>query len=41
MGKLRIPKEAQIRGLKKALASSKTPAQLKPSMRKRLKKLQG
>jgi hypothetical protein len=33
--------EQQIRGLQKGIASSRTPKQFKPSMRKRLAKLRG
>lgn len=39
--KLRIPVEAQIRGLKKALANRKTPKAFRAGMQKRLRKLQG
>jgi hypothetical protein len=36
----KLSREEQIAGLRKALASSKTPKQFKPSMRARLKKLE-
>jgi hypothetical protein len=39
MAKLRIPKAAQIRGLRKAIANRKTPRQFIPSLKKRLAKL--
>lgn len=39
MAKLKIPVESQIRGLEKAIKNPRTPAQLKPSMQKRLAKL--
>lgn len=39
--KLNIPKDKQIKGLKKAIANRKTPRQFIPSMKKRLKKLMG
>lgn len=39
MAKLRIPKAAQIKGLRKALANKKTPRQFIPSLKKRLAKL--
>lgn len=38
--KMRIPVDAQIRGIKKALANKKTPPQFKAGMRKRLERLQ-
>jgi|SRR5882757_626494 len=37
--KLNIPKDKQIKGLRKALANRKTPKQFLPSLRKRLAKL--
>ena len=37
--KLHIPKAAQIRGLRKAIANRKTPKQFIPSLKKRLAKL--
>jgi hypothetical protein len=37
--KLHIPKAAQIRGLRKAIANRKTPRQFLPSLKKRLAKL--
>jgi hypothetical protein len=40
MARKGFTKEQQIKGLKKALANPKTPAQLKPSMRMRLEKLE-
>lgn len=36
-----LTKDEQIRGLRKALASRKTPKQFRASMRKRLAKLEG
>ena len=39
MRTMRIPAEAQIRGIQKALANPKTPAQLRPSLEKRFNKL--
>lgn len=39
MGRLNIPKEAQIRGIKKALANPKTPPQFRAGLMKRLAKL--
>lgn len=38
---MNIPKEAQIRGLKKALRNPKTPPQFVESLKKRLKTLEG
>ncbi len=37
--KMRIPKTAQIRGIRKALKNPRTPKQFKPALRKRLQKL--
>lgn len=39
MGKLNIPKAAQIKGIRKALANKKTPKGFIPGLRKRLAKL--
>jgi len=39
MRRMNISKEAQIRGLKKALANRKTPRGFLPGMKKRLAKL--
>src|SRR5258706_6976509 len=39
MAKLNIPKDKQIKGLRKALANRKTPKQFLPSLRKRLARL--
>jgi len=39
MGRLNIPKEAQIKGLRKAIKNRRTPRQFIPSMKKRLAKL--
>ena len=41
MARHKLTKEQTIRGLKKALANPRTPKQFKPSMRERLKKLEG
>jgi hypothetical protein len=38
--KMRIPVEAQIRGVKKALASPRTPSQFKEGLQKRLAQLE-
>jgi hypothetical protein len=38
-GKMNIPVKDQIRGIKKAIASRRTPKQLVPSLRKRLRNL--
>lgn len=40
-GKMKIPKSAQIKGLKKALRNRKTPRAFIPSLKKRLKALGG
>ncbi len=40
-GRMSIPIESQIRGIKKALENPKTPAQLKAGLKKRLKTLGG
>ncbi len=39
MARLNIPKEAQIKGLRKAIKNRKTPRQFIPGMKKRLAKL--
>ena len=39
MGRMNISKEAQIRGLRKAIKNRKTPRQFIPGMKKRLAKL--
>lgn len=39
--KLKIPVEAQIRGIKKALANSRTPKAFRASLEKRLRALEG
>jgi hypothetical protein len=39
MARLNIPKDAQIRGLRKAIKNRKTPRQFIPGMKKRLAKL--
>lgn len=39
--KMKIPVEAQIRGIKKALANPKLPKQFRAGMEKRLKNLEG
>jgi hypothetical protein len=41
MARMKLTKEQQIAGLRKAIANRKTPRQFVPSMKKRLKKLGG